>query len=298
MVPVLTPITPDENIDVPSTRRLIDYLLSNGVHGIWVGGTTGEFTAFTNSQRVTSIEVVVDQVAGRVPIVANVSASGTRLAIELGKSIESIGVDGVALTPPYYYPCAQDELIQHYREMRNQVNLPLWIYNIPGTVKSTVEPATIIQLASEGSVVGIKDSSGAGELLAQLNVLCTQNNIQLLRFIGTIYRMPTAKSVGAHGVIPSLGNLIPSIASTAWEAGEAGDIETMNASMLAITKATQITRIAKAGGPHGANFSGMKSALKQMGIIDYDNVTKPLRPLSDEEKQSIPAILKEIGLIP
>ena len=88
MVPILTPITPDENIDAPSTRRLIEYLLSNGVHGIWVGGTTGEFTAFTNSQRVTSIQVVVDEVAGRVPIIANVSASSTRLAIELGKLIE------------------------------------------------------------------------------------------------------------------------------------------------------------------------------------------------------------------
>ena len=298
MVPILTPITPDENIDAPSTRRLIEYLLSSGVHGIWVGGTTGEFTAFTNSQRVTSIQVVVDEVAGRVPIIANVSASSTRLAIELGKLIEDSGVDGIALTPPYYYPSSQDELIQHYREMRNQVNLPLWIYNIPSTVKSTVEPATIIQLASERCVVGIKDSSGAGELLAQLNVLCTQNNIQLLRFIGTIYRLSTAKSVGAHGVIPSLGNLIPSIISTAWEAGEAGNIETINTSMLAITKATQISRLAKEGGPHGSNFSGMKSALKQMGIIDHDNVTKPLRPLSDEEKQSIPTILKEIGLMP
>ena len=110
--------------------------------------------------------------------------------------------------------------------------------------------------------------------------------------------MSTAKSVGAHGVIPSLGNLIPSIISTAWEAGEAGDIETMNTSMLAITKATQISRLAREGGPHGSNFSGMKSALKQMGIIDHDNVTKPLRPLSDEEKQLIPTLLKETGLMP
>ena len=107
MVPILTPLSPDHEVDVSSLRRLVNYLLDNGVHGIWAAGTTGEFAALTDEQRRTAIETVVDEVAGRVPVIGNVSTAGTQLAINLGLSVRESGLDGIAATPPYYYPCAQ-----------------------------------------------------------------------------------------------------------------------------------------------------------------------------------------------
>ena len=296
IVPILTPLTRDEKVDHVSLRRLTSYLIDNGVHGIWAGGTTGEFAALTEELRIASIETVVDEVSGRVPVIGNVSAPGTQLAVNLALSVQETGLQGIAATPPYYHPCAQDELLVHYRYIRERVGLPLWVYNIPSTVKTVVEPATIAQLAAEGSVVGVKDSSGSGEPLAQLTFLCEQGGIQLYRFIGTVFRVATTGAIGAHGVIPSLSNLVPAVVAKAWEAGEKGDTESARAHMAQLIVAMKIQRLAKGGGPVAATISALKSALKAMGVIDHDYVTRPLRPLTEEEKEPIPAILQELGL--
>ena len=97
-------------------------------------------------------------------------------------------------------------------------------------------------LAGEGAVVGVKDSSGAGELLAQLNVLCEQGSISLLRFLGTAFRITTAGSVGVQGVIPGIANLIPAASAAGWEAGEAGDADTVRKSNATIMAAGKIGR--------------------------------------------------------
>jgi len=298
VVPILTPFTPDEEVDTASLRRLVRYVIDGGVHGIWAAGTTGEFAGLTSDQQVAVIETVADETAGRVPVIANISAPGTKLAVEMGLSVREMGIDGVAATPPYYYPCSQDELLAHYRHIRDRVGMPLWVYNIPIMVKTVVEPATIAQLGAEGTVVGVKDSSGAGEPLAQLNVLCEQSGIEMLRFLGTLYRITASRAVGAHGVIPGLANMAPSIVSKAWEAGEAGDTEMAREYEAEVVAANRIMRLANAGGPDAARFSGLKSALKVMGVLDHDTVSRPLRPLTDEEKQPIPAMLKEMGLLP
>ncbi len=296
MVPILTPLTPDERVDRASLRRLVGYLIDNGVHGIWAAGTTGEFAALPDSERLIAIETVVDEVAGRVPVIGNISAAGTALAIELGLSLQEAGLDAMAATPPYYYPCAQDELQDHFRYIKDRVGAALWVYNIPPTVKTTVEPATIAGLAGEGTVAGVKDSSGAGELLAQLNVLCDHAGIELRRFLGSEFRIATTRGVGAHGVIPAIGNLIPAVASKAWEAGEAGDATTVRELQGKIMVASGVMQLARGGGPNAARLAGMKSALKIMGVIDHDVMTRPLRPLNDEEQRGIPPILDELGL--
>ena len=296
IVPILTPLNSDETVDTNSLRRLVNYLIDNGAHGIWVSGTTGEFANLSNKQRLISVETVVDEVAGRVPIIGNVSAPSTLLSMELALAVQEMELDGIAVTPPYYYSNAQDELLDHYRYISDRSGLPLWVYNIPQTVKTVVNPSTIATLASEGAVAGVKDSSGAGELLGELNVLCEQGGLNLLRFLGTVSRITTASSVGVHGVIPAIANLAVNAAVRAWEAGEAGDIETVKECNAKLIAASKISQLAKGGGPNAASFSGMKSALKYMGILDSDTVSRPLRPLTDEEKQGIPAILEEVGL--
>ena len=296
IVPVLTPLHSDETVDVDSLRRLTRYLLDNGVHGIWASGTTGEFPSLSDKERLIGIETVVDEVAGRVPVIGNISGSSTEHSVNLALSVQESGLDGIAATPPFYYPHAQDEIRDHYSYISEKAGPPLWVYNFPQMVKTAVAPGTLAALASTGTVVGVKDSSGAGEPLAELNVLCEQGGVDLLRFLGTVFRVSTARSVGAHGVIPSIANVVPALASRAWEAGEAGDLETVRECDGQLLAATKITRVAKGGGPNASTLSGMKSALKLMGIIDEDTVSRPLRPLTEEEKEQIPAILHELGL--
>ena len=296
IVPILTPLNNDETVDKNSLRRLVNYLIDNGVHGIWVSGTTGEFAALFDRQRLVSMETVVDEVAGRVPIIGNVSCPSTELSLNLALAVQEMGMDGVAVTPPYYYDNAQDELLDHYRYISDRSGLPLWVYNIPQTVKTIIAPSTIATLASEGAVVGVKDSSGAGELLAELNVLCEQGGLNLLRFLGTVFRTTTSGALGTHGVIPAIANLVPKASARGWEAGEAGDANTAAECNAQLLIASRISQLAKGGGANAASFSGMKSALKLMGVLENDAVTRPMRPLTEEEKQGIPAILNELGL--
>ena len=297
IVPVLTPLNSDETVDTGSLRRLVNYLIDNGAHGIWVSGTTGEFAALSDKERIISIETVVDEVAGRVPIIGNVSQPSTQLSIELALAVQESGLDGIAVTPPYYYPNAQDEILDHYRYIKDRVGAPLWVYNIPVTVKTAVAPGTVATLASEGAVVGVKDSSGAGELLAELNILCDQGNLSLLRFLGSVFRVTSARAVGVHGVIPGIANLVPAISSRGLEAGEAGDTETVRECDAKLLIANGISRIAKGGGANAASFSAMKSSLKLMGILDSDTVSRPLRPLTEDEKKKLPAVLKKLDLL-
>ena len=173
--------------------------------------------------------------------------------------------------------------------------MPLWVYNIPVTVKSTVDPATVACLAGEGTVVGIKDSSGAGELLAELNFLSQREGFALWRFLGSVFRTTTTSSLGAHGVIPGLANLVPALFVKAWEASETGD-DSSQQFLEKIGVASKIMKLAKAGGPNASSFSGMKAALNHIGILDYDTVSRPLRPLAEEEKLQIPDILNELRL--
>ena len=296
IVPILTPLNSDETVDTQSLRRLANYLIDNGVHGIWISGTTGEFAALSAQQRLISMETLVDEVAGRVAVIGNVSGPSTQLSLQMALDVQEMGMDGVAVTPPFYYPHAQDELLDHYRYISDRSGLPLWVYNIPQTVKTAVAPGTIATLASEGAVVGVKDSSGAGELLAELNVLCEQGNIPLLRFLGTVFRITTSGSLGVNGVIPAIANLVPKAAAQGWEAGERGDAETVRSCNAQLIIAGRVAQLAQGGGPNAASFSGMKSALKLMGVLDNDTVSRPLRPMTEQEKESIPGILQELGL--
>ena len=295
IVPILTPLTPNEEVDVGSLRRLVNYLVDHGVHGIWAAGTTGEFAALDEDARRLVIETVAEEAAGRVPVIGNVSAPATRATAAAAAALRECPLAGVAATPPYYYNHSQAELSDHFHAIRERSHHPLWVYNIPSTVKLTVEPATIAELAADGTVVGVKDSSGAGEAFAQLVMQCRHRQLELYRFVGSIWRIAMA-GIGAHGVIPGIANLVPRSVAATWEAGARGDVEAAlchHATVLAATRATQLGR---GGGVQASSFSGLKSALKLMGVIEHDTVSAPLRPLSDAEKSQLPALLTQLGL--
>ena len=294
VVPILTPLTPDETVDVASLRRLTNYVIDNGIHGIWAAGTTGEFAALDEPARRLVIETVVDEAAGRVPVIGNISAAATRAAIAAAEALRDCPLTGIAATPPYYYSNTQDELIDHFRAIADRCAQPLWVYNIPSTVKVTVEPETIATLAADGTVAGVKDSSGGGETFAQLVMLCRKRRLALHRFVGSIWRA-TMTGTGAHGIIPGIANLVPRSLSAAWEAGQRGDREAAERCHDQVLDATRVTRI-RAGGSGGSGFSGLKCALKLMGIIEHDTVSAPFQGLDPAEKEQIPALLEGIGL--
>jgi 4-hydroxy-tetrahydrodipicolinate synthase len=293
--PILTPVQPDGQVDLLSLTRLTNWLIREGVHGIWACGTTGEFPCFDADERENVVGTCAEAAMGRVPVVANISDCSTRLAVEHGLRALRAGADSVAVTPPYYYSNNQEELLSHYRAVREAVDAPLFVYNIPSTVKVKVEVETIVTLAAEGTVVGIKDSQNDLDFARTLSLAVNERGVPLRLFLGTRSLIDAALLVGAHGCIPGISNVVPKACLEAYEAAARGDFPVAFEAQQRVVDSLALTRVVKAS-PQAAGMGGMKAALKAMGVISHSYVAAPLRSPSPEEEERIAALARRLGL--
>jgi len=258
-------------------RRLVDFQIAQGVHGLWVMGTTGEFAAFTEDERAALVGCVVEQASGRIPVVANVSDAATRLVLRHAARAEKAGANAVAVTPPYYYPHSQGELLSHYRAVAATTSLPVFIYNIPQTVRVAVALQTAVELAEDGTVAGIKDSQNNLEWFRELTLRLGRSRPAFRAFAGTRHLIDAAVLAGAAGAIPSLANTHPTLCVATYESAARGDFAE------AARSQTQIVEIesrigAGVGSRNAATIGALKARLLRQGIIDTATVTAPLLP--------------------
>ncbi len=292
--PMLTPLTPEERVDVRSVRSLVDWLINQGVHGIWALGTTGEFPCLDAVEREAALVATVEAAAGRVPVVANVSDASTQLAIRHGRAAQRAGADALALTPPYYYPNSMDELLAHYRAVREAIDLPLLIYNIPQTVKVRLDVATVLTLAEEGTVVGLKDSQNDLQWFRDVCLGARERGVVLRAFLGTRSLIDAAVQIGGVGSIPSIANVAPRECVEAHEAAERGDYAGAARAQERVLAYERLATAARGGSPLAASFATMKAYLKLRGIIASSVVAAPLRCLTAEEEERVATIMREL----
>jgi 4-hydroxy-tetrahydrodipicolinate synthase len=285
-VPMLTPLNADESLDEASLRRLVDFLVGGGVHGIWAMGTTGEFAGLAESERARGIAATIDQVRGRVPVIANVGDSSTGLALRHARHAAEAGADALGLTPPHYYPHTMDEMLTHFRTMKETFpDFPLLIYNIPQTVKVKMTLQTTLQLAREGTVQGIKDSQNDLRWFRNLSLAIRQDGLedQFRLFLGTRILIDAALVVGGHGAIPATSNVAPAAAAEAWEAAVRGDFGAAARAQEVVMGYENLAEIARGGSPDAASYSSMKNTLREWGVIEDARLGRPLRNFGEEE---------------
>jgi 4-hydroxy-tetrahydrodipicolinate synthase len=283
----MTPMLPDETPDLASLERLLGFLLDQGVHGFWVLGTTGEFPTMDAQERESVLETAVKFAAGRVPVIAGICDASTKLAIRHGQTALRAGVDAVAVTPPYYYPNSQDELLAHYRAVRQSVDLPLFIYNFPQMVKVKLDVKTAVQLADEGTVIGIKDSQNDLQWYRDTALATQAKGIDFRMFAGTRSLIDASILAGGHGAIPSVSNIAPAACVATFEAAARGDYAAAAEQQSLVIKWDSLPSVAQGGSANGASFSAMKVILKSWGIIEHDTVSQPLRPLTESERAEL-----------
>src|SRR5437868_8768948 len=159
--PVATPMRPNEDLDLPRFRWFLDYLIGEGVHGLFVLGTNSEFYALDESEKQEVIATAVAHVNRRVPVFAGTGAESTREAVRLTKMVEREGVDGVSVITPYFVSPSQQEIYDHYRRIAENTSLPAVLYNNPSTCGGLkIDIETVARLAEVPNILGIKDSSG------------------------------------------------------------------------------------------------------------------------------------------
>jgi 4-hydroxy-tetrahydrodipicolinate synthase len=285
-VPMLTPITDDERVDIASLRRLVDFLVDAGVHGIWAMGTTGEFAAFPEQERARAIEATLQQVNGRVPVIANIGDSSTGLALRHAHNAALAGAEALALTPPHYYPHSMDEMLTHFRALKGaHPDLPLLIYNIPQTVKVKMTLATTLQLAREGTAQGIKDSQNDLRWFRMLvqRIRGEELEDQFRMFLGTRILIDAAAVIGAHGAIPATSNVAPSAAAEAWESAISRDYERAAQAQEVVCRFEELAELTREGSPDAASYSSMKTILHEWGVIESPQLMRPLRMFSEFE---------------
>jgi 4-hydroxy-tetrahydrodipicolinate synthase len=295
--PILTPFSPEGRVDLISLAKLTRWLMGRGVHGIWACGTTGEFASLDADEREDVIGTCVETVAERIPVVANISDCSTKLVIAHGKRAVAAGADAVAVTPPYYFANSQDELMAHYRATREAIDAPLFVYNIPQTVKVKVEAETVLTLAKEGTVVGMKDSQNDLDYDRTVLVNAQQRGIQVRVLLGTRALIDAAALIGAHGAIAGLSNVAPRACVDAYMAGAAGDWKTAREAQERAMGVVGLARGVKSSGT-AANLGALKAALKAMGVIAHSTLSAPLRSPTEEEEMKVAELVDELGLRP
>lgn len=292
--PVMTPMLPDETPDLASLERLLEFLLDQGVHGLWVLGTTGEFPTLDERERESVLAAAVEVAAGRVPVIAGICDASTKLAIRHGQAALRAGVDAVAVTPPYYYPNSQDELLAHYRAVHQSVDLPLFIYNFPQMVKVKLEVKTAVQLAEEDTVIGIKDSQNDLQWYRDVALATRARGIDFRMFAGTRSLIDASILAGGHGAIPSISNVAPAACVATYDAAVAGDYASAARHQEVVIRWDSLPAVAQGGSANGASFSAMKVILKSWGIIDHDTVSQPLRSLTESERAELTRRVAEL----
>ncbi|HEX2284755.1 MAG TPA: dihydrodipicolinate synthase family protein [Mycobacterium sp.] len=290
LVPILTPLLPNERVDTASLRRLVRFLLGAGVHGIWALGTTGEFAALDAEQRARAASAVVDEVGGRVPVVVNIGDSGTGLALRHAAAAVEAGADYLALTPPHYFPHSQDELRTHFEQVKDRfADIPLLAYNIPQTVKVKLSVDTALTLAVKGIIHGIKDSQNDLQWFRQLSVAVTAEGLrdEFRMFVGTRSLIDVSVHVGAHGAVPAVANVAPAECVAAYQLSLAGDGAAALAAQLQALRYEQLAGSAAGGSANAGLLSVMKTVLRHRGVLDTADLTAPLRPLTMAEARRV-----------
>lgn len=296
VVPILTPLRPDGRPDPGAVRRLVGFLLDAGAHGIWALGTTGEFALLDAGQRAEVARAVVEEVAGRVPVVVNVGDSGTALALRHAAAAVDAGADYLALTPPHYFPHSRDEVRAHFEQVKDRFpDVGLLAYNIPQTVKVRIDLDTVLALAAAGTIVGIKDSQNdlewfrrlASTVVTVASVTSAGLGERFRMLLGTTALIDLGVHVGAHGVVPAVANVAPAECVAAWERASAGDGAGAVAAQLQATRYARLAAHAAGGSANAGLLSVMKTVLRHRGVLDTAEVSAPLRPLTASETRQV-----------
>lgn len=293
--PTITPVFEDGSPDIESMRRVIEFQIENGVHGIWSMGTTSEFASFDGEERAALVAATIESVAGRVPVIVNISDASTRGAIKHGLRALEAGADAVAATPPYYYPHTQDEVLAHYRLLHEALDVPLFIYNIPQTVRVKVELSTARTLAREGTVVGIKDSQNDLEWFRAFTLSLSRDGIPFWPLVGTRQLIDAGMLAGAVGGVPSIANAFPDLCVAVYAAASSGEWERAAALENRVVEIEDAAAVMREGSRNAALIGLQKALLYDRGIIATPAMTAPLRTPTQEERARALAQVAEVA---
>ena len=281
LVAIVTPMFEDGQLDLVALRALINWHIAEGTDGIVIVGTTGESPTVDVDEHCLLIKTTVEQVAGRIKVIAGTGANSTREAIELTAKAKSLGVDACLLVAPYYNKPTQEGLFQHFSAVANAVDIAQILYNVPGRTSCDIHNDTALRLASVKNIIGIKDATGGIERGTDLLLRAPKD---FAIYSGDDATGMALMLLGGHGVITVTGNVAPKLMKNMCLAAMAGDVATaraINAKLFALHQKLFIE----------SNPSPTKWVLQQMGKIKT-GIRLPLVNLSSQYHDALRVAMK------
>lgn len=291
MFPALpTPFTENGEIDAPGLERVIAHVLRGGVHGLWVLGSSGEFTAISASERKRVIGTAVAAAGGSVPVLVGVAANTIRETVANIEQAAQAGADGCFPMLPYYFTASTSEGIDFFRQVAMSSPLPVILYDNPVTTKTTLDTDAYLELKDRPEIIGLKDSSSdfirfeslAGSVVPKTGWALLQGDERLVG-VSLLW--------GAAGLVAALANVVPNLYVQLYDAGAAGDVS-MTVELQKRSLALGELFVLQGAPTDGAFFAGLKAALQVLGLCGA-GVSKPFAPMPLEQMPAVEKLISE-----
>ena len=297
VVPMVTPLRDDgSTVHETGVYQLVDRLVKQGVHGVFVAGTTGEVWALDDEQWSRLVRFAKEALGGRTPLYVGVSHPSTAGAVARARRAEQLGADVIVSLAPYYIAPGQADIVRHFQALANATALPIVIYQYPGIVKTSISLATYVELAKIPGVVGVKDSLADVTEFHHMLLTLRGSGQDFRLLLGTDVLGNVAVLMGAQGLVPSLGNVAARDIVEAYEAALAGDWQRSQAVQAQASAIKAIYRVVAGDGPFDGFLAGLKGALNVLGV-EAGPPAAPLRACTPAEADAIADILRRGGLL-
>lgn len=284
---LVTPFRADGSLDEPALRAFVDWQLAEGVHMVIPCGSTGEAVTLTPAEHRRVVEITVEQVNGRVPVIAGAGSNDTQKAIATSREMQAIGATHLLHVTPMYNKPPQRALMAHFRAIADACALPIVLYNVPGRTAVNLEARTCLELAADPRFVAVKEASGS---LAQMVAILRDRPEHFSVLAGDDGFTLALMAHGGDGIISVVSNVMPRAVASLCDALSRGDLAT--ARVLEATLAPVIDAAFVESNPIPA-----KAMLAWMGRLE-EVLRLPLVPLAEAHRAPVREVLRQAGLLP
>lgn len=279
--PMITPLKDRDVLDVEGLEKLVEHILSGGVHGLFIIGTTGEGPSLSYRLRREIIKHTCRLVSGRVPVLVGITDTAFAESVNIARFSAEVGADALVLAPPYYMPEGQPELREYLEHLLAELPLPLYLYNMPPLTKVQFELETVRWAMGQPHILGMKDSSGNMIYFNQVRLLLRHRPDWTL-LVGPEELLAESVLLGGHGGVSGGANVFPRLFVALYEAARSGDLRrTRDLQGQALMVGEKLYRIGK---HPSAIVKGIKCALSHLGVCG-DFMAEPFHKFREPERQ-------------
>lgn len=297
MPPVVVPDTDDRELDLVSFERSINRMIDAGVDGLFFLGSSGEVVFSTDKRRYEVIKEGIRIVDHRVPVFVGIIDTETDRVIEHGRVAQELGADALVATAPFYALGGMCEVEEHFRILHEELDLPIFAYDIPVCVHTKLPWKLLAKLGAEGVLAGVKDSSGDDVSFRYLVQENEKLGHPLTLLTGHEIVVDGAYLGGADGSVPGLANVDPEGYVRQWKAAQAGDWVAVKAEQDRLNEVSHIFDVTTGVQGYAGGVGAFKTALHLMGVFDSPQMPRPVKPLEGENVEAIRKVLVDTGLL-